>query len=281
MNSECTRFRERLVTALEPPRAAATFGVLGWHEHLLACAACRELLASEEALEALLDSLPEPKLPRELAERVLARLRLDDLDVLLERADAAVDGPALARRVLAGLVAERADFALERLLERVPAPALPAELAGRTLAKLALARRREAARWSPRTWLTTAAAAALVLGGAWVWRFHVRSTATDESKSIVENEPPNTPKNEAPKQVQRNVASRGELLDAPSDEFLASLPVLESWDLLNSPNIDVMLSNLDARDELLLELTSELDEPADESPRDSLGAPTADEVKHG
>jgi hypothetical protein len=230
VNSDCAQFRERLVAALEPPRGASAFGELGWHEHLLACAACRRLLASEEALEALLDSLPEPKLPRELAERVLARLRIDELDVLLERADAAVDGPALARRVLAGLAGERADVALDRLLERVPQPSIPSELGARTLAKLALARRRETVRVTPRTWFSVAAAAAIVLGGAWVWNY-VRRQPSREPEPIVDDAVPRDTK-----QVQRET-----LLDAPSDEFFASLPVLESWDLLNSANIDVML----------------------------------------
>ena len=50
MNTLCQAFREQLVVALErrparPPRVgSAALGELGWHEHLLACGACRQVL---------------------------------------------------------------------------------------------------------------------------------------------------------------------------------------------------------------------------------------------
>ncbi|MCC6405761.1 MAG: hypothetical protein IT453_01250 [Planctomycetes bacterium] len=277
MNSECLAFRERLVAALEPRRGRGELDTLGWHEHLLSCVECRRVLAAEEALELLLDSLPEPKLPHELAVRVLARLKLrpsrDGLDALLERADPAVASPTLARRVLAGLAAERAEIALDRLLERVPAPEVPTELAARTLSKLALARRRRTALSGPRVWLTVAAAAVIVLGGAWSLRAWLRDATPVEPQPIVENAPPEQ-------------APRVESLAVPSDELLASLSVLESWELLNSDNIDVMLSSLDASDELLLELSSELSseangEAADEATDDGVAPSAVEEPRNG
>jgi hypothetical protein len=269
VNSACTAFRERLIAALEPRRDRASLDVLGWHEHLLACADCRRELAAEEALEILLDSLPEPRLPQELAERVLARLKLrpqrDGLDELLERAALDVDAPALARRVLAGLAAERAEIALDRLLECVPTPEAPADLPERVLANLALARRSR--HRAPRRWIATAAAVLLVLGGAWTLRIWLRDHETAEPKPLVATVQSQGPNAQEPRDPTAT----------PPDELLASLSVLESWDLLNSENIDVMLSNLDASDELLLELSSELDAGADSNST----TPTTEEPKNG
>ncbi len=71
----CTQFRSLLEKELMRPGTNAEFTTLSWHEHLLSCEACRELLEAEEALELLLGSLPKPKLPADLAKRVLRRLR--------------------------------------------------------------------------------------------------------------------------------------------------------------------------------------------------------------
>jgi hypothetical protein len=122
---------------------------LSWHEHLLGCGGCRELMEREEALEELLATLPAPRLSPELARRVLERLRevqeaLGDLDALLAL-DREAEAPAgLAGRVLASLVSERGlvrgalsdDELLDALLDRDPAPAAPAGLAERVLAGL-------------------------------------------------------------------------------------------------------------------------------------------------
>lgn len=147
MNPSCIEFRARLAQALaEHPVAELT-----WHEHVLTCADCRELLAAEEALDDLLASLPRPNLPPELARRVIARLAPErELDRLLDRA---LGGslhqarPQLASELLARLAGPRELAAREReldqLLERVPAPARP-DLARDLLARLAPVR--EAAR---------------------------------------------------------------------------------------------------------------------------------------
>ena len=186
--SSCTSFRARLQQAL---RGRVRPGGELWHEHVLSCPACRELLASEEALEALLASLPEPRLPVALAQRVLARLEearpevaqaetgeaADALDVLLDL-DAAPAAPEdLPERVLDRLdgarraAAEHA--ALDRLLDAQPAPRVPAGLARRTLDALESERGRR-----PRLTLVsfgrmaTLAAAAVVLlaTGVLLWR---------------------------------------------------------------------------------------------------------------
>jgi hypothetical protein len=151
VNHSCTEFRARLAQALAEHPVAE----LAWHEHVLTCSDCRELLDAEEALDDLLASLPRPNLPPELARRVIARLAPErELDRLLDRAlDRALGGslhearPQLAGELLARLAAPREIAAREReldqLLDRVPAVARP-ELARELLARLAPVR--EAAR---------------------------------------------------------------------------------------------------------------------------------------
>ncbi len=108
--NDCTRFRRLLEARLAGSPDPEGLRELGWHEHISTCAACREMLAQEEALELLLASLPEPKLPPALTARVLARLRArseDALDRLLELDDVQVPA-GLSQRVLAGVAAARA-----------------------------------------------------------------------------------------------------------------------------------------------------------------------------
>ena len=145
----CADFRAHLSAALERGGVELTSGGAGgrplaWHEHLFACADCREILAGEEALEALLQSLPEPRLPVALARRVLTRLAAAPdttgtyahLDDLLEAGGAAEVPADLASRVLAGLAAAAPAGSidpLDHLLERLPEPEAPAGLADRVL----------------------------------------------------------------------------------------------------------------------------------------------------
>ena len=151
MTSACSEFRAQLERCLTGEPSPENLTSLGWHEHLLGCGSCRELLDAEEALEYLLASLPDPKLPQHLVPRVLERLRVTReeanhaaarLDSLLEKAGAP-DGaqvPAnLAHAVLEGL-------ALDRLLERVPVEPVPAGLSQRLLSALAPERRTRHAR---------------------------------------------------------------------------------------------------------------------------------------
>ncbi len=153
--ADCRAFRARLELRLAGRVEIQGLSELSWHEHLFGCADCRALLEREEALEVLLASLPEPRLPQDLARRVLARLRLADeaeLDTLLEL-DATPAAPEdLARRVLAALAGERSSAAvpaaldeaqLDGYLTRFVVPGPPADLAQRTLAALAGERQRE------------------------------------------------------------------------------------------------------------------------------------------
>jgi len=110
----CTDFRAALARALEGRPQPRQLVELGWHEHLLDCAACRELLDREEALELLLATLPEPQLPPELSRRVVRRLAPKGLDSLLDLDDAAVPA-GLAQRVQRAM---RAEALLDDLLER-------------------------------------------------------------------------------------------------------------------------------------------------------------------
>jgi hypothetical protein len=246
----CKEFRALLERALRGHPAHGVPPELGWHEHLLACSACRELLDSEEALEAILATLPEPKLPHQLAERVLALLvsareasgSADELalDRLLEL-DAAATAPAgLGERVLSGLVAARHEQGeeqrLERLLELVAEPAIPPQLADRVLDAL-----EEARRPAPRLRLLrggparlAAAAALLLCIGLWLlW------TLGDRSRSGPGEGTP--------------VATG----DGVEEELLASLELLENWELLTSTEVDDLLADFDALDEELLELEEE------------------------
>jgi hypothetical protein len=162
VSTSCTDFRARLAQALvdRSARDAERFdGGLAWHEHVLTCAECRELLDSEEALEDLLASLPLPSLPPELARRVLQRLQparaeveLDRLldDALLSSEEGAQPPPEFARDVLARLSGARelarreaaSEHALDALLDRVPTPGAPAGLPSRMLKALAPHRER-------------------------------------------------------------------------------------------------------------------------------------------
>jgi hypothetical protein len=226
LERSCARFRASLERALGG-RPAANEGLgLAWHEHLLACAGCRTLLEAEEALEALLATLPAPRLPARLSERVLARLaaasaqdRERDLDRLLEL-DRSSGAPAgLARDVLARL-------ALERLLDALPAPRPPAGLSERVLAALAPARRAPARRRRARRLALFAAAAALVLALARLGSLGRATDPTPSRLAVGEVEP----------------------------ELLATLDVLENWELLMADDLDLLLASLDPVDEALLEL---------------------------
>ena len=63
VRKDCREFRAALLKALEGLPVPRELTVLSWHQHLLSCGPCRALLEREEALEELLATLPEPKLP--------------------------------------------------------------------------------------------------------------------------------------------------------------------------------------------------------------------------
>ncbi len=254
MKQSCAAFRGRLEEALRGYPAHGVPPELAWHGHLLGCTACRRLLAAEEVLETLLATLPDPRLPPDLAARVLAALvagrapeGVDALDRLLDldRADEAPVG--LAGRVRRGLSTALEDERLERLLERVPPPSVPDGLSGRVLAGLA-ARRRPAAvrRGLLRGRLGRAAAAAAILAGLALGIARLRRADPGSALRT--------------------------LRDDVGVELLSSLAVLENWELLTSTDLEVLLAQLDAFDEELLLL--EADGAVDPAP------PPEDE-KHG
>ncbi len=241
MKPDCRSFRRRLENALEGARGSQEWTHLSWHEHLLGCGDCRALLEAEEALEVLLASLPEPRLPPQLARRVLARLRSVDepresaLDRLLELDPQARPPGGLAERVLAGLEHERApaaDKRLDALLERAREVELPARLAQRVLAHLAeeraLVRRRKPV-YARHPVQLAAAAGLLALLLAWAFW-----PTREEGRK------------------------QGELAHETVDpRMLEHFEVLEQWELLRRNDLDTLLSTLPPSDQLLLELGSE------------------------
>jgi hypothetical protein len=262
----CRDFRSRLASLLSGRASSASFGELAWHEHLLGCADCRALVETEQALEELLASLPQPQLPPELAQRLLARLepaRGDvALDLLLERGDAVAVPGALASRMLAKLdsarAAQREEARLDALLARLPEPQVPADLSRRTLARLALARRPHPA--APRTAtprrLALAAAALVTLAlGAWLLG---RDPRRDGASDIDLAQGP------APRVPQ--VAPRERVLDEPPADLLASLDLLESWELVVDDSVEADVLALDGFDALLLDVADELDAEAPAQP---------------
>jgi hypothetical protein len=265
--TSCQEFRSLLERSLEGGLADGELARLSWHEHLLGCGECRHILEAEEALEILLATLPEPKLPPHLARRVVSRLRdarkvESRLDALLEldRADAAPD--RLAASVLAGLREKRHELAetaaaerearLDRLLDLDRGVAVPKGLAQRVLAGLESERTTTArvsasgvnastglARQRSR-WVYAAAAGVLAFLLGWLaWpRAQHENVVRDDALAGADVKKPH---------------ARG--VDAPPDaQMLAALDVLEQWDLLRSEDVDVLLSSsIEPVDEALLE----------------------------
>lgn len=233
----CTGFRSALEHALRGAKGKRT-AELAWHEHLLGCSECQELLQSEEALEELLASLPEPRLPDDLTRRVLLRLERERtagarLDDLLDSSPLPAAPAGLGERVLSSLRAERQEQGLDDLLDRAPAPQVPAALASSVLAGLE-AERHEVPRTTlrllrgGRPWVGLAAAAVVVVALGVLWR------RGDEEAVVVD------------------------------EAVLANLEVLENWDALMSDDLDLYLASLDPVDWTLLELEAEQDETSEE-----------------
>ena len=246
MTRNCQVFRRRLAARLMGP-PPPDLGELAWHHHLLSCEECRNLLAEEEALEELLRTLPDPRLPPHLAQRVLERLRRTRpsdvaLDELLDRAGPVAAPDGLAARVLDGLEEPRSlaarEAALDALLGGVPDPVVPEDLADNLVRALADEHDRAAARTSGGTvrWIRLrrplAAAAAVLLSLATIWTLWPEPAAE-----------PGT-------EVAGGV-------EAPPDELLDSFELLEWWDVLQSQELDHLLASLDIAEEVVLEVNAE------------------------
>lgn len=293
---ECRTFRRLLEERLVGGDGPAALAPLSWNEHLFACSACRELLASEEALDSLLASLPEPVLPREVAERVIARLRAahaheHGLEALLER-DRELDVPeALARDTLAKLASARgearldallasdlvtvphdlarrvaagarAEAALDRVLALDRDVATPAGMSSRVLASLASERAHvhAVARRSRFALLRTRgvwfAAAAALVATLALWLARPKASASPEPQVVEDSTRSSDPS-------RRGVPAQ---LDSstPDAQMLAALDVLEHWDLLMTNDVDVLLSTLAPADEAVLQ-DLDVAPPADRS----------------
>ncbi|HVS10490.1 MAG TPA: hypothetical protein VMS76_11495 [Planctomycetota bacterium] len=264
MSDACTEFRARLERLLAGRPESPALDQLTWHEHLAACEACSNLLVEEEAFEALLETLPEPSLPPELAQRVLLRLesarRLEGaLDALLDLAAPAPVPEDLAGRLLQRLSGHRAARDLDGLLQQLPAPRPPADLARRLIARLEPARRPAHAplgrSWSRAALL--AASLALALGAGWWWIAGGGPADALPRGGAGVAQPESSP---------RDVPEERE---TPSDELLASLELLENWDLLTADDLDVLLAaSFDTLDEVLLDVDQDSgeSEPAPKAP---------------
>ncbi len=269
MNLDCREFRNRLAALLDRAPDPARLTELSWQEHLLACDACRALLVEEEALEALLASLPEPQLPPELAARVIARLRdrsdwsdqrgrrerserrEQTLDDLLALDDVGVP-PGLADRVRAVVREGRALDPLERLLELPPAPEVPAGLAARVLAALQTERvplgpvpSLERVGAGRRVLLRAAALLVVSLALAGAWRFSRQATDGSGSGGSAGG----------------GSVAGGSTIGGPGgfsfddEDVIANLPLLEYWDMLEElePLEQDLITQLDLSDEALLD----------------------------
>lgn len=280
MKPDCRNFRARLADVLRGPLLAnqePALGGLSWHRHVIDCAVCRELLDEEEALDELLRSLPQPHLPRALAERVLSRLdgarRGLELDRLLDLPTSEPVPANLARGVLARVHAEQA---LDRLLDRVSVPNAPAGLDRRVLAKLELARRgkavspkpqpaipvravasnrRQAAAGFPLSLRIAAGFALASLAGWGAWS--LRRDWFEPSPTHVPELAGATAGGNSTKQPLASPVAPGidpSAIAQPDEQLLASLEMFEAWDLLASADaVDASLVTLDSIDEYLLD----------------------------
>jgi len=197
----CHEFRAHLARALEGLPVPAELQTLSWHEHLLGCGACRELLEQEEALEVLLATLPEPKLPPELKRRLVACLTHASseevaatslasadrgLDDLLDAAGAPVPA-GLGERVRRGL---RAELALDALLEVDTGVEVPSDLGRRVLRGLEAERGQRARRRFALPTYAAAAAVLLMALGVSLWSEPPAEEAQPRAVVVAEAEDP-------------------------------------------------------------------------------------------
>ncbi|MCP5021155.1 MAG: hypothetical protein GY930_05200 [bacterium] len=151
MRVQCFEFRSRLSAALEAHSSdangsdgyqtqASEVQSLGWHEHLLHCAECCQLLESEQILEELLGTLPEPQLSisqrNSLAQRLAENLRLERWLDLADPFGAAPEG--LSDRILMGMRkatagTDKVSSGLDHRLAELNSVEVPAGLAGRVM----------------------------------------------------------------------------------------------------------------------------------------------------
>jgi hypothetical protein len=265
VNSPCTEFRQRLEALLGGRPDPQSLTVLGWHEHLLSCEACRGILEQEEALELLLASLPDPQLPPDLSRRLLLALRQAELsesdasgqgalESLLAKDEVTIP-VGLADRVRLGVARARREERLDALLEKALGAEVPPGLAQRVLAGLEGERDRDRpapmvsagkpaarARSMNRGVLLKLAAAILVgASGVALWRGTIGGTT------------------DSPEGPDRLIVQEGDgavrqmaSVDEEVIEYLSELLYWESIESLNPIERD-LLTRLDLTDEALLD----------------------------
>lgn len=305
MKPACSAFRAELERRLSSAHADEPLAHLGWHQHLLSCSDCRALLAAEEALEDLLASLPDPRLPRRLADRLLVRLRAaraeeHELDALLALDATPSAPPELSVRVTAGLKARFAteEARLDALLDRDRVDA-PAALAARVKAGVEARRAASEAALDAlldRDRITIPAGLSTrVLSNL---RTPVRHLESRKPAAL--SHPLRLPRwalaaaalvlvllaawrfwprartPDAPPIVHETTPPRRATeAPLPDPNVLAALDVLEQWELLMKDDVDVLLSTIAPADESLLEVEgAPVDAPpveADEPPEGRKG----------
>jgi hypothetical protein len=174
------------------------------------------------------------------------------------------------------------------VLERLPEPEAPPQLARSVLAKLAAQRapRRPVAKpvapirpaipapsrsLTARRILIAATILVAVGTGAWLWSSRVRpANSSSGDRDVVDSTPvapaPLVPQpSNEPRQIEN-------ALEDPPEDLLASLEMLESWELLTDDRIEAELIALEGLDALLIE-TAEAAE-SDSRPQPVPGTPT-------
>jgi len=242
---DCSLFRQQLAEWIADGRRTAEGGANARHdrlrEHLAVCGDCRGLLATEDALDELLA-----------------------LDGAADAAPPAPPPPGLAGRVLEALETEReaarAERGLDLLLDGLPAPVAPVGLGASVIEGLAAERASVVLRPSPmqrgrspralRTVLALAAALLALLA----WRPWTRGPAPFSLEGGVEGGV----------EGAVEVVARGVADEEVDDELLASLDVLENWELLTSPELELLLADVDLVESELWSLDASAEEGAEE-----------------
>jgi hypothetical protein len=114
--------------------------------------------------------------------------------------------------------------------------------------------------------LTLAAGLAVCTGLAALW-FAVRAGSKPQELANASIRPhqPERPVADAPT-VTAPTPARPPASDEPSPELLASLDLLESWELVAGDDIDVQLNALNSMDELLLSIDADTNASTDQQP---------------
>jgi hypothetical protein len=247
-------------------------------------------------LDGVLTTGDSVEIPAGLARRILAgvstareRGNMDSLDALLELVPNPVAPLGLSARVLDG-VREESELALDALLDLVSAPRIPIDLAENILKGLdgQRAGTLQATKLRPNfralRYVAAVAATLAIVLGAWRFRSEKELTGFGAGREglVQESAAHGRPERDEPNENVAGLDVEGTVDDAsnssvdqievleaqtaPNRSLLASLDVLEDWELLMSEDIDVLLGSLDEADaELLFMIDTAEGEPILES----------------